>query len=412
MENSTSTQNKVNRPKELTLRTDSVESPPYSPLEPKSLNIDALVNSELTRPGLKVTTPKGYTPTLTTQPAVPGIASFTNTTSKIESLSSPANTIATPSKDIANTHSKSKTKKEKKRKEDKVKVKKEEKTILSPPKTNRNNLKSPPSKQKSNILSPKSASSSHKTKSPKPKIPVAGITDFIKTNTVIPPSAKVTSPPTVTDSRSAQSVKIKEENGGEVATPSKESCKIEMNREFLHSPPPLTLPPQILLSPTATKQEASVEIKQEEVDLPTPSRTVIFSNKSDISPVSLKLEHSPPPLHTSDLLSPDKIGDVSLTKEIDENSSSVLVSPVPMDMPVLTFQKKVETPDADTSEIKSEHEIDILSVSQDELQPSLKFEPTLTHRSGEEKKKKKKKKSDRDDKNRKVNSLFIYPSIS
>ena len=49
------------RPKQLTIKQlhDSFDSPPYSPVEPTCLNIDAQQNLDLTRPGLKVTTPKG-----------------------------------------------------------------------------------------------------------------------------------------------------------------------------------------------------------------------------------------------------------------------------------------------------------------------------------------------------------------
>ena len=61
---------KNNGLKDQFLHSDSVESPPYSPLEPKSLNLDAQQHLDLTRPGLKVTTPKGYTPTFTTDAPV------------------------------------------------------------------------------------------------------------------------------------------------------------------------------------------------------------------------------------------------------------------------------------------------------------------------------------------------------
>ena len=89
------------RPKDLVLsaRRESTESPPYSPIEPKSLNLDAQENVDLTRPGLKVTTPKGFTPTLTTQPPLMGVASITNplaniTNKKNSTVISPAQLIA------------------------------------------------------------------------------------------------------------------------------------------------------------------------------------------------------------------------------------------------------------------------------------------------------------------------------
>ena len=82
----------------------------------------------------------------------------------------------------------------------------------------------------------------------------------------------------------------------------------------------------------------------------------------------------------------------------------MLVSPVPTEMPVLTFQRQ-ERPKIE------EDEIDVMSISHDELKEQL-FPPTKskTVRSAinlDEKRKKKKKKNDKDKDEKKVKVMFL-----
>jgi len=143
---------KGERPKTITFRTDSVESPPYSPLEPKSLNLNALQNMDLTRPDLKVTTPKGYTPTLTTRPVVATISSLVNSTVR-SPLPTERKRTPTP------THSKS-TKKEKKE----SKKTESPQSLLSPPTSTKSKSPSPKLSKKSKPASPSPAALAAKEK--------------------------------------------------------------------------------------------------------------------------------------------------------------------------------------------------------------------------------------------------------
>lgn len=129
-----------------------MESPPYSPLEPKSLNLNAFQSLDLTRPDLKVTTPKGYTPNLTTRSVVSGVTSVTTSIAKTASPIERKSTLTQSS-----TKSKSESSRSSKKDKEKKDPKNSKKTD-SP----RSSLLSPASSVKSND-SPKS---SKKTKSP------------------------------------------------------------------------------------------------------------------------------------------------------------------------------------------------------------------------------------------------------
>ena len=115
-------------PKNLSFNTDSLESPPYSPLEPKNLNLNAVQNLDLTRPDLKVITPKGYTPTLTTRPVLTGVASVVNTVAQTPSPGDRKSVLVTHTK----AQSKSETKANKKEKKSSKKTDSPG-SLLSPP---------------------------------------------------------------------------------------------------------------------------------------------------------------------------------------------------------------------------------------------------------------------------------------
>lgn len=130
------------RPKNLSLGTDGLESPPYSPLEPKSLNLGALANLDLTRPDLKVATPKGYTPIITSPSSVVVATTAVSVTTIVKTTTT---TTTPPADQISFTSPKSEpianktVKKEKKEKKESSKKptpdKKEtpQKSLLSPP---------------------------------------------------------------------------------------------------------------------------------------------------------------------------------------------------------------------------------------------------------------------------------------
>ena len=407
---------KQNRPKDLIIRTDSVESPPYSPLEPKRLNVDMQGSLDLTRPDLKVTTPKGYTPTLTTETPVFGIASVTHVISQIKSppVSSPG-TVAPKKSSIE----KEKSRKDKKDKKElsspkKMLVNEGKEKILSPPMVSIHNIKSPPSKPRkhtNDLLSPKSNSASKSThaqksvKSPQTKT----LSQLVKKSTDKSPHNQ---PLKVTEKSPSIHKKVKTQklttsespsvNEGVTGQDVLDGVKVEAP----DSPPCLSLPPQIIISPSVVKkEELSPDLRQplispmknKTISPTTPSRTIIFPTRENLPTPIISIK--PEPL----VLSPDKIDrERKLSTSDDVKAMPMLLSPIPMEMPVLTFQKHAEVHEEEqtlnvTSE-STENEVDVMSLSQDEIKPEKEtvFNTKIAFGVGEEKKKKKKKKSEKD----------------
>lgn len=394
-----------NRPNDLLIRSDSVESPPYSPLEPKSLNIDAQgFHNDMTRPGLKVATPKGYTPTLTTSPPVVGITTLTNMMKDISSSPSPSSTsdafVTLSHITVSHTttcHTTSHV--SKKNTEEKKNIKSSNKFNFKEEKEISSNFLSSPYKNKSTKSSPKEKHKNSQNKKEKQKLDrkknatIADEKPVILMNKVVVSSVK----------------KFKNS---------------DIKKEFPDSPPCLSLPPKIILSSTSYTKDTNIDasfrkkklhdIKSEPLTPSTPSRTVIFPpmdplpSPTNIPPSLLPspLTHPPPTLPQSITPSP-----ISLDASVDE--PSVLISPVPTEMPVLTFNQREEDELKHMVEIKQEvedMEVDIVSFSQDE--ETLHHEtipPTPSHEPpAEEKRKKKKKKSDKDKEERKSSKVRYY----
>jgi len=401
-----------NRPNDLLIRSDSVESPPYSPLEPKSLNIDAQgFHNDMTRPGLKVATPKGYTPTLTTSPPVVGIATLTNMMKDISSSppprSSTSDLLVTSSNTTVShtTTSHTTAHVSKKNTEEKKNIKSSNKFNFKEEKEISNNFLSPPYKNKSTKSSPKEKHKNSQNKKEKQKLDRKknSMTDekpVILLNKVVVSSVKKSSP--IVHTKNIKNSDIK--------------------REFPDSPPCLSLPPKIILSSSTHTKDINIDtsfrkkkihdIKSEPLTPSTPSRTVIFPpmdplpSPTNIPPPLLPspLTHSPPTLPPSIAPSP-----ISLDASVDE--PSVLISPVPTEMPVLTFNQRGDDEVKHMVEIKQEvedMEVDIVSFSQDEEvlhHETIPPTPSLHEPPAEEKRKKKKKKSDKDKEERKSSKL-------
>ena len=406
---------KKNGPKDQLLHSDSVESPPYSPLEPKSLNLDAQQHLDLTRPGLKVTTPKGYTPTFTTDAPVQE-SSETQEIDKANenaktSTDTPFDEVDGPQLDSVKKELDTDPEKEKNAKkfvfEGNAKVKVNTSPTKKKPKAAR--VRDQPNKKvnETKKLETSSSKVSKDKNTSKKKIDSEPLKEIkIETN-----ESQLNS--------FSPEVPIKSEAQLDDIKPKLDFVKESKRADIPRSPPCLTLPPQVILSPPpnhevattvispAITQMKNIEVKIEPGAPITPSRTVIFP-PMDISPKgNTQSEHSTKKHFPFNLpVKSSKTYDIPppLKKGITNEPVSVLVSPVPTEMPVLTFQRQ-ERPKIE------EDEIDVMSISHDELKeqlfPSAKNKTVRSAINLDEKRKKKKKKNDKDKDEKKVKVMFF-----
>lgn len=406
---------KKNGPKDQLLHSDSVESPPYSPLEPKSLNLDAQQHLDLTRPGLKVTTPKGYTPTFTTDAPVQE-SSETQEIDKANenaktSTDTPFDEVDGPQLDSVKKELDTDPEKEKNAKkfvfEGNAKVKVNTSPTKKKPKAAR--VRDQPNKKvnETKKLETSSSKVSKDKNTSKKKID----SEPLKEIKIEPNESQLNS--------FSPEVPIKSEPQLDDIKPKLDFVKESKRADIPRSPPCLTLPPQVILSPPpnhevattvispAITQMKNIEVKIEPGAPITPSRTVIFP-PMDISPKgNTQSEHSTKKHFPFNLpVKSSKTYDIPppLKKGITNEPVSVLVSPVPTEMPVLTFQRQ-ERPKIE------EDEIDVMSISHDELKeqlfPSAKNKTVRSAINLDEKRKKKKKKNDKDKDEKKVKVMFF-----
>ena len=406
---------KKNGPKDQLLHSDSVESPPYSPLEPKSLNLDAQQHLDLTRPGLKVTTPKGYTPTFITDAPVQESSETQEIDKATENAKTGTDTqfdeVDGPQLDSVKKELDTEPEKEKNAKkfvfEDNAKVKVNTSPTKKKPKAAR--VRDQPNKKvnETKKLETSSSKVSKDKNTSKKKID----SEPLKEIKIEPNESQLNS--------FSPEVPIKSEPQLDDIKPKLDFVKESKRADIPRSPPCLTLPPQVILSPPpnhevattvispAITQMKNIEVKIEPGAPITPSRTVIFP-PMDISPKgNTQSEHSTKKHFPFNLpVKSSKTYDIPppLKKGITNEPVSVLVSPVPTEMPVLTFQRQ-ERPKIE------EDEIDVMSISHDELKeqlfPSAKSKTVRSAINLDEKRKKKKKKNDKDKDEKKVKVRFF-----
>lgn len=406
---------KNNGLKDQLLHSDSVESPPYSPLEPKSLNLDAQQHLDLTRPGLKVTTPKGYTTTFTTDAPVQESLE----TKEPDKATENTKTVTDTPFDEVDGQQLDSIKKEvdaepTKEKNDKKLVSDDNTKV----KVNTSPTKKKPKAARVRDQPNKKINETKKSETPSSKTSKDKNTSKKKLDSEPLKEIKLEPNESQLDSFSPE-VPIKSEPQLDDNKPKSDFVKESKRVDIPRSPPCLSLPPQVILSPPPNHEDTTtvippaitkmknIEVKIEPGAPITPSRTVIFP-PMDISPKSnTQSEHSTKKHFPFNLpVKSSKTYDIPppLKKGITNEPVSVLVSPVPTEMPVLTFQRQ-ERPKIE------EDEIDVMSISHDELKEQL-FPPTKskTVRSAinlDEKRKKKKKKNDKDKDEKKVKVMFL-----